>query len=162
MPTAEIINGLNRRMQFVDFPCQYVEDPNPNEPKQKQRDIHIISKLGAELPGIFNWAYAGYQLLNTVGYFTDAPEQQKFMQQFEQTSNPVLVFCEDSNYSGNVSRDVIYQDYKFWCDSTGHRPLSREKFLPKFRDAMGERITEEKQMRIDGTRTRVFVIQAVT
>ena len=162
MPTAEIINGLNRRMQFVDFPCQYVEDPDPNEPKQKQRDIHIISKLGAELPGIFNWAYAGYQLLNTVGYFTDAPEQQKFMQQFEQTSNPVIVFCEDSNYSGTVSRDVIYQDYKFWCDSTGHRPLSREKFLPKFRDAMGERITEEKQMRIDGTRTRVFVIQAVT
>lgn len=162
MPTAEIINGLNRRMQFVDFPCQYVEDPDPTDPKQKQRDINIIAKLGAEMPGIFNWAYAGYKLLNTVGYFTDAPEQQQFMQQFEQMSNPVIVFCEDSNYAGTVSRDVIYQDYKFWCESTGHRPLSREKFMPKFRDAMGERITEERQMRIDGARTRVFVIQAVT
>lgn len=161
MPTAEIINGLNRRMQFVDFPCQYVETPDPDDPKQKQRDIHIVAKLNTELPGIFNWAYAGYKLLNTVGYFTDAPEQLQFMQQFEQTSNPIVVFCEDSNYSGAVSRDVIYQDYKYWCDSTGHKPLSREKFVPKFRDVMGDRITEERRMQMDGVRTRVFVIQPV-
>ena len=34
LPTAEIINGLNRRMQFIDFPCQYVETPDPNIRKQ--------------------------------------------------------------------------------------------------------------------------------
>lgn len=162
MPTAEIINGLNRRMQFVDFPCQYVENPDPDDPKQKQRDINIVAKLNGELPGIFNWAYAGYQLLNTVGYFTDAPEQQEFMQQFEQTSNPVVVFCEDCDYVGSISRDEIYQDYKFWCDDTGHRPLAREKFIPKFRDIMGDRITEEKRTRVNGKQTRVFVIEPGT
>ena len=157
MPTAEIINGLNRRMQFVDFPCQYVENPDPDDPRQKQRDIYLTSKLEAELPGIFNWAYAGYQLLKTVGYFTDAPEQTTFMQQFEQTSNPVLVFCEDHEYAGNVPRETIYADYKFWCEDTGHKPLSREKFLPKFRDCMGDRILDEKRIRVDGTITRLFV-----
>lgn len=158
MPTAEIINGLNRRMQFVDFPCQYVENPDPDDPRQKPRDITLTAKLSAELPGIFNWAYSGYKLLRTVGYFTDAPEQTEFLRQFETTSNPVMVFCEDHDYVGNVPRDEIYNDYKFWCDSTGHRALSREKFLPKFRDIMGDRITDERRTTINGTRTRVFVI----
>lgn len=156
MPTADIVNGLNRRMQFVDFPCQYVETPDPNDPKQRQRDIHIVSKLTAELPGIFNWAYSGYKLLRQVGYFTDAPEQAEFIEQFEKTSNPVLVFCEDQEFHGTMPRDEVYTWYKLWCDRTGHKPLSREKFLPKFREAMGDRIEGERRKRIDGIITRVI------
>ena len=156
LPTAEIINGLNRRMQFIDFPCQYVEVPDPKNPRQKERDINIVSKLHAELPGIFNWAYEGYKLLNTVGYFTDTPEQQTLMQQFEQTSNPVMVFCEDRDFKGTVSREDIYLWYTLWCEETGHKPLSRERFMPKFRDSMGDRIVEETQRRINGRPTRVF------
>lgn len=159
MPTAEIINGLNRRMQFIDFPCQYVEAPDPAKPKQKQRDINIISKLSAELPGIFNWAYAGYKLLMTVGYFTDAPEQDELMQQFEQTSNPVMVFCDDygDSFHGQVPRDEVYGWYKLWCENNGHKPLANVRFLPKFRDVMGDRILDESQPRINGRRIRVFI-----
>ena len=161
MPTAEIVNGLNRRMQFVDFPCQYVETPDPNNPKQRQRDINLVTKLNAELPGIFNWAYSGYKLLKTVGYFTDAPEQDEFIKQFEQTSNPVLVFCDDytDKFHGTIPRKDIYDWYKWWCEDTGHKSLSREKFVPKFRDCLGDRIAEDTQRRIDGVRTRVFVFQ---
>ncbi len=156
LPTAEIINGLNRRMQFIDFPCQYVETPDPNNRKQKPRDINIVAKLTAELPGIFNWAYEGYKLLTTVGYFTDTPEQQTLMTQFEQTSNPVSVFCDDREFKGTVSREDIYNWYKYWCEDTGHRPLSRERFMPKFRDCMGDRIRDERRIRNGGTFTRVF------
>ena len=162
LPTAEIINGLNRRMQFIDFPCQYVEVPDPKNPKQKPRDINLVQKLNAELPGIFNWAYAGYKLLNTVGYFTDTPEQQTLMHQFEQTSNPVLVFCEDRDFNGTVSREDVYFWYTLWCDETGHKPLSREKFLPKFRDCMGDRISDERRTRVSGKITRVFDFQPDT
>ena len=161
LPTAETINGLNRRMQFIDFPCQYVETPDPKKPKQKQRDINIVKKLNSELPGIFNWAYAGYKLLMTVGYFTDTPEQGSLLQQFEQTSNPVVVFCEDRDFHGTVSRDDIYSWYTVWCEKTGHKPLSREKFVPKFRDCMGDRILNERQARIGGIRTRVFDFEPV-
>ena len=159
MPTAEIVNGLNRRMQFVDFPCQYVETPDPSNPKQRQRDINLVTKLNAELPGIFNWAYSGYKLLRTVGYFTDAPEQDEFIKQFEQTSNPVLVFCDDHSdkFHGTIQRKEIYDWYKWWCEDTGHKPLSREKFIPKFRDCLGDRILDDTQRRVDGIRTRVFV-----
>ena len=156
LPTAEIINGLNRRMQFIDFPCQYVETPDPKKPKQKQRDINVVKKLLTELPGIFNWAYEGYKLLSKVGYFTDTPEQQTLMQQFEQTSNPVLVFCEDRDFHGTISRDDIYYWYTLWCEETGHRAMSRERFMPKFRECMGDRILDEKQQRVSGKPTRVF------
>ena len=156
MPTAEIVNGLNRRMQFVDFPCQYVENPDPEDPKQKPRDINIIPKLNAELPGIFNWAYEGYKLLMTVGYFTDAPEQQIFLEQFEQVSNPIAVFCDDSNFYGFISRTEVYNMYKLWCVDTGHKPLSRERFSPKFRDAMGKKIISECKKRVDGNLVRGY------
>lgn len=161
IPTAEIINGLSRRMQFIDFPCQYVETPDPNNPKQKQRDINIIPKLTAELSGIFNWCYEGYKLLTTVNYFTDTPEQGTLLQQFEQTSNPVMVFCEDRDFNGEISRDDIYYWYTLWCEETGHKALSREKFLPKFRECMGDRIIDERQRRDGNKRTRNFVFQPV-
>lgn len=158
LPTAETINGLNRRMQFVDFPCQYVEDPDPKKTRQKKRDINLLGKLNAELSGIFNWAYIGYKTLCTVGYFTDALEQDTLIKQFEANSNPVIVFCEDydNDFKKSVSRSEIYSWYVQWCEDTGHKPLSREKFVPKFRDVMGERVVGERYIRLDGKRERVF------
>ena len=156
MPTAEIINGLNRRLQFIDFPCQFVENPDPNNPLQKPRDIDLLSKLLSELPGIFNWCLEGYRMLMTVGYFTDAPEQENLMRQFEQTSNPVMVFCDDYAFNGTISRDEIYSWYREWCDRTGHKSLSRERFLPKFREYMEKRIIGERRIRQNGQLVRVI------
>jgi P4 family phage/plasmid primase-like protien len=156
MPTAEIINGLNRRLQFIDFPCRYVEYPDPNDPLQKPRDVDIIPKLLRELPGIFNWAYRGYKDLLLFGGFSDAPEQEELMRQFEQTSNPVMVFCEDYSFGGTISRDEIYQWYQEWCVRTGHKQLSRERFLPKFRECMDKQITGERRIRKNGQLVRVM------
>ena len=157
LPTADIINGLNRRLRFVNFPCRYVEYPNPNNPLERPRDVNIISKLLRELPGIFNWAYHGYQLLRKVNYFTDNPDQQTLLSQFETISNPVAVFCDDITYTGKTDRDTIYYDYQLWCEKTGHKSLSREKFMPKFRDCMSDRIISETRKRnSDGKLIRVF------
>lgn len=158
LPTAEIVNGLNRRLQFVNFSCQYVETPDPKNPKQKRRDVNIMSKLLAELPGIFNWAYEGYKLLSVVGYFTDTPEQAELLKQFEQTSNPVSVFCEDKSdsFKGVVPRDDIYFWYTLWCENTGHKPLSRTKFIPRFEECLGDRIKGKRRTRIDGAQTQVY------
>lgn len=164
LPTADIINGLNRRLQFIDFPCTFVDTPNPADPKQKMKDINIISKLIKELPGIFNWAYEGYRTLKKVGYFTETFEQKSLLEEFEITSNPVLVFCSDKadSFGEKISREDLYDWYVSWCDRTGHKPLARERFMPKFRECMGDRIQEEKQARINGIRTRVIVFEPVS
>ena len=156
LPTAEIVNGLNRRMRFINFPCQYVDTPDPKKPTQKQRDVDIMAKLTAELPGIFNWAYEGYRMLRNVGYFIETHEQEAFMKQFEQMSNPIAVFCEDFDFSGERTRDEVYTWYKDWCTTTGHKPLSREKFLPKFRDCMQDRIEVEFATTRNGRYLRLF------
>lgn len=159
-PVAAVIKGLNRRLRFIEFPCAFVDFPDPTDRKQKQKDVNIIPKLRAELPGIFNWAYAGYKLLTTVGYFTDTPEQEAITHEFEEQSDPISVFCADNIYSGEVTRDEIFEDYRNWCDRTGHKFMCRERFIPRFRDCMKQRIIEEKQVRRADRRVRIFVFEA--
>jgi phage/plasmid-associated DNA primase len=56
-----------------------------------------------------------------------------------------------------LARAEIYGWYKEWCIETGHKPLSRERFIPKFRESLGERIEKETQVRLNGSRARVVV-----
>lgn len=161
-PEANVIKGLNRRLRFIQFPCSYVDFPDPNDHQQKQKDVDIIPKLLAELPGIFNWAYAGYRMLMTVGYFTDTPEQAEITRLFEEVSDPVAVFCDEHVFSGRKSRDAIYQQYSLWCAETGHKALAREKFMPRFRDRMGLSAEDEYRGREGDKIVRGFVFEPVT
>ena len=155
-PVASVIEGLNRRLHFVKFPCSFVDFPDPKVRTQKLKNINIVSELTTELPGIFNWAYEGYKLLNAVGYFTDTPEQSDIIQQFEEVSDPIAVFCGEQVFYGEKTRDEVYYQYKDWCENTGHKPLSRERFIPRFRDLMGDNIISEAQVRRGDRRVRVF------
>ena len=158
IPSAEIVNGLDRRFMFVQFPCRFVDNPNPNNPYEKSKDITLLDKLSTpqSLSAIFNWAYEGYRSLLRSGYFTETLEQTNLLEQFSTISNPISVFCDDFEFTGEAPRDFIYERYRQWCDETGHKAFSREKFIPKFRDAMGDRILEETQVRRNGKVTRVF------
>lgn len=159
-PVAAVIEGLNRRLRFVEFPCSFVDFPDKNNSKQKPKDVNIISKLLAELPGIFNWAYEGYKLLNTVGYFTDTPEQAEITRQFEEMSDPISVFCADYEFTGERTRDDIYSWYKDWCEETGHKAMSRERFIPRFRDCMKDRISDERATKRNGKYVRMFKFES--
>lgn len=143
-PKSGVIEGLDRRLFFIDFPCKFVDFPDPTDPLQRQADRDIIPKLLTELPGIFNWAYEGYKLLNTVKYFTETNEQAYYMQRFKETSNPVTVFCDDyaDYFHGMVQRDEVYGWYTVWCNNTGHRPMANTNFFPAFCSAMGNKVDD--------------------
>lgn len=159
-PVAAVIEGLNRRLRFIEFPCSFVDFPDKNNSKQKPKDVNIVSKLLAELPGIFNWAYDGYKLLETVGYFTDTPEQAEITQQFEEMSDPISVFCNDFEFDGERTRDEIYGWYKEWCEDTGHKSMSRERFIPRFRDCMKDRLLDERATKRNGKYVRIFKFES--
>lgn len=161
-PFASVVEGLGRRLHFVKFPCSFVDFPDKNNPKQKPKDINLIPKLLMELPGIFNWAYEGYKLLNIVGYFTDTPEQEELTKCFEETSDPLIVFCEEREFATRMTRADIYISYQRWCEEAGHKPLSRTRFIQAFQERMGERITGEFTTRKDGRFERGFVIKSDT
>ena len=55
-----------------------------------------------------------------------------------------------------MTRDEIYGWYKDWCEQTGHKPLARERFLPKFKEQMKGKIANDTRIRINSVPTRVF------
>ena len=114
-----------------------MENPDPNNPYQRQINVNILDDLMSELNsgGIFNWAYAGYRLLRTVGYFTETDDQANLIQDFRRSSNPILVFYEDTchRYADSFSNQEIYRDYQQWCVDNGEKPTPSSVFHREFK-----------------------------
>lgn len=147
-------DGLVRRLIMVDFKVSFVDNPDPNDPYQRQKNIHILDELTRELHsgGIFNWVYEGYKLLRTVGYFTETSDQENLIQDFKRSSNPVLLFWEDSDYRPDeYEYQQAYSDYVNWCNANGHKPFSSHKFHSEFKKiGHCHYETAVKSVRIDG------------
>ena len=173
MPKTNIVKGLDRRLLFIHFPVKFVDDvpftpvqlnavdnvPIPNNPYIKKKDVNLLPKLLKELPAIFNWVYEGYKDLRDIGYFTQTTEQEQFIEQFKENSNPIVVFCNDYVFSGEMTRKQLYNLYRDWCNETNHKPLSREKFIPAFRDRMKDKIECEKTTTRNGEKVRFFIFK---
>ena len=125
-------DGLTRRLVIVDFKVSFVDNPDPNNPYERQKNINILDELNQELQsgGIFNWAYEGYKLLKTVGYFTETADQTQLLQDFKRSSNPVLRFWEDEQhkFEDSVSNGDMYYKYSQWCALNGEKPMRSVTF----------------------------------
>jgi len=148
--------GLARRLIIIDFKMQFVDNPDPNDAYQRQKDIHILDKLSEELSsgGIFNWVYAGYKLLRTVGYFTETNDQEALINDFKRASNPVLVFFESEiaeDMPPEIDYKQLYSDYVTWCAGNGYRSESSQKFHAAFRSVASKQYEPaSRSVRIDG------------
>ena len=159
LPKASDTKGLERRFKYVHFERSYVENPDPSKPLQRPEDKELKSKLLTELPGIFNWAYSGYRVLLQSRSFPDTPEQAEFTRIFKENSDPIVVFIEDEELSGEYSREEIWNIYLQWCLDTNHRAYSRNNFFSALRDALGDRYSDGPQRRTpDGKRQRTIII----
>jgi phage/plasmid-associated DNA primase len=131
-----------------------VENPDPNNPYQRQINVNILDDLMSELNsgGIFNWAYEGYKLLRAVGYFTETADQAELIQNFKRSSNPVLVFWEESDYRpAEYDYQQAYSDYVQWCVNNGYKPCTSQKFHLEYRRVSAKHYEPmEKSVRIDG------------
>lgn len=138
LASGDTSDGLTRRLVMVDFKVSFVDNPDPNDPYQRQKNIHILDELTSELNsgGIFNWAYAGYQLLRAVGYFTETADQTQLIQDFKRSSNPILVFWEDHHgeFGSEISNQALYRDKYFqWCSDNGEKTISSIAFHREFK-----------------------------
>ena len=154
LSSGDTSDGLTRRLVLVDFKVSFVDDPDPNDPYQRQKNVDILDDLTSELNsgGIFNWAYAGYKLLRAVGYFTETADQQALIQDFRRSSNPILVFWEESdNRPAEYDYPQAYYDYCQWCVQNGHKAESSLKFHREYQK-IASKVYEpaEKSIRVDG------------
>ena len=148
--------GLARRLILIDFKMSFVDNPDPNDPYQRQKNIYVLDNILAELQsgGIFNWVYAGYKLLKTVGYFTETNDQENLISDFKRASNPVLVFYESEiqdDTPPELEYRQLYSDYVTWCAGNGYRAESSQKFHAAFKNVASRRYDPTvKSVRIDG------------
>ncbi len=140
LSSGDTSEGLTRRLLLVDFKVSFVDNPDPNNPYERQKDVDILDKLTAELNsgGIFNWAYEGYKLLRAVGYFTETADQTQLIQEFKRASNPILVFWEDKQHdllsgADSVSNSDMYYAYCQWCACNGEKVLPSVSFHTEFK-----------------------------
>jgi P4 family phage/plasmid primase-like protien len=131
---SDTSEGLSRRLTIIDFPCKFVEYPDPEDTYQFERDINILDRLLPELSGIFNWAYQGYKDLLRYGEFTETNEQAQLMDNFRKASNPIEVFVADlmDNPVWKITNAEMYKKYRYWCEDNGHRPLASVRFHMEF------------------------------
>ena len=138
LASGDTSEGLTRRLILVDFKVSFVDNPDPTNPYERQKNVDILDELTQELNsgGIFNWAYEGYKLLRAVGYFTETSDQTQLIQEFKRASNPILVFWEDyhGDFGDEISNQTLYRDrYLQWCSDNGEKHLTSQAFFREFR-----------------------------
>ncbi len=155
LSSEDTSDALTRRLVIMDFKVSFVDNPDPSDPYQRQKNIHILDALTGELQsgGIFNWCYEGYKLLRSVGYFTETNDQTELIQNFKRASNPVLLFWEDEDTvkPQEYFYQQVYSDYVKWCECNGYRARSSLKFHLEFKKTAAKYYdVVEKSVRIDG------------
>lgn len=132
LKSGDTSDGLTRRLVIVDFLVSFVDFPDPSNPYERQKNVDIIDSLATELNsgGIFNWVYAGYQLLKTVGYFTETYDQEELLTEFKRASNPIMVFWEETDLREKYefTNDEAYRAYLQWCIDNGEKSTSSISF----------------------------------
>lgn len=131
-------NGMARRLIIVNFPVHFVDNPDPGNPYERAKNTDVTAPLLREIAtgGIFNWAYEGYRTLRKVGYFTETDDQEQLMQDFQEISNPVLLFYRDTvgqTLPDEMEVSWLYTQYRRWCEENGNYPLSRSRFYLEFK-----------------------------
>lgn len=145
---VDITQGIWRRAVIIPFDVRITNE---------QKDTQLLTKLEAELPGIFNWAIQGMMRLIKNREFSESLECQRTHKEYRRLCFPILSFLDEETITGieeSVSTDVLYQKYCEWCKENG---LSKPKPLHMFgRDVKEFRPTTRKE-RITGQERKTMI-----
>jgi len=95
-------------------------------------DHDLTDRLLSELPGILNWAIAGWHRLRERGRFVLPTSVEDAMRELEDLSSPVNAFVRDCcviEPGLRVAVDDLYAAWEQWCKSDGRdRPTTKQRF----------------------------------
>ena len=87
-----------------------------------REDHNLTERLLTELPGILNWAVAGWQRLSERGHFAQPALAKEALEELEDLTSPVGAFVRDRCVVGqghSVLVDHMFDAWKRWCESQG-------------------------------------------
>jgi len=97
-----------------------------------REDTNLEGKLTAELPGIFNWSWAGYYRLQSRGYLLEHPVGVEARGNFEELSSPIRSFIKECcvvDPNESVPVEIVWKAHSNWAKSNGLMAFSRQKFV---------------------------------
>jgi P4 family phage/plasmid primase-like protien len=128
-------HGMWRRVYPIEFLREF---------SKEEQDVFLIDKLKEELPGIFNWALAGYRILKKNKFkLTETEKMNAKKQQIKELGNSVLKFASEKlkKSSGiNTRLSEIYKSYLDYCISEGEKYPKKKSELKNTLKRSGWRI----------------------
>ena len=122
--------------------------------KDNEKDFGILERLRAELPGIFNWAIHGLDMLKAEG-LTESLEMSNAKTRYREAVNPFLQWVDErikETGFGVVEVAKLHEDYRTWCGTNGYHPLAIRTFEAEIERHFKKDI---KRPGTDGPRPRV-------
>jgi putative DNA primase/helicase len=97
-----------------------------------REDPGLTARLLTELPGILTWALVGYRRLRDRGYFIQPASAREAVEDLEVLASPIKAFLNERCHLGpnqKVSVELLYQDWRMWCESIGRKdPGTKQTF----------------------------------
>jgi putative DNA primase/helicase len=101
-----------------------------NESFYGREDKSLTEKLLAELPGILNWAIAGWRRLRERGHFVQPSSVEETLADLEDLASPVGAFVRERCVIGAGHRiwvDRLYSAWKTWCEEDGRTSVTTKQ-----------------------------------
>jgi P4 family phage/plasmid primase-like protien len=127
-------NATWRRMILLPF--------NNVVPPEKQRR-GLLTELSKELPGIWNWAFAGYKMLQELGHFPEFQVIKDAIIAYKTEVSPVRQWVEEQCTLGvnhEIKCESAYTMFISWTETRGYKPPSQRSFGKSFAAANGSKV----------------------
>jgi P4 family phage/plasmid primase-like protien len=163
VPTARLVLATNNRPRFSDrsgglwrrmilMPWRVViADDDPGRVFGMDKVAWWIAS--GELPGILNWALAGWDRLCRQNRFTTSKVCEQALADYRIQNNPARMFlletCRESP-DGQTPCGELYEAYAEWCKSNGYSPLADCSFGREVKRAFPK--VEKREIRPMGSR----------
>ena len=115
--------AFQARLAIIGFDKSYVGKENPALKQQ------LIKEAGQGK--MINYALQGLKDLRERGRFIVPDSSRPIMELMTQISSPVTIFVTECCELGEgycISKDMLFDAWRGWCDTSGHRPGLREQF----------------------------------
>lgn len=123
-----------------------------------KEDRGLGNRLIGELPGILNWALAGYRRLRLRGFFLQPNSARDAINELEALGSPISAFLKERCVVApglHCAPGTLYREWVEWCTANGRNaPGTLQTFGRDLRSAVpGLKVA---QPRIDGRQARVY------
>lgn len=103
-------------------------------------DIDLADKIiKSELAGVFVWVLGGLNRIMKNRKFSNCEKSKKAVEDFKKSSDSVLLFIEEENYSKSVVQNKalkeLFNEYKGFCSDSNYRPVGIQKFSERLKNA---------------------------